>query len=410
MDNSFSYYYIVGRFSYSQLDYSSNQVIEMNTKVIAIVAVAVLIVAGVGVGIALTQQPAEKKGLYKLDATVIDDIDMGGMSGTPKMVETMEHMYDKVYGDLTDSAKKKTLDDAKKDTDFWNTYCKYTKLATVDGEGKIHYKTAVTDTGTDSTDRVMDGPATKLIATGSAYAFSQYYFICAKYSVIPFSTEAKNNAALVAEFQALNYGGLNLEDIATSSTELASYYGNSYLNRCSSISTYDREQMGQDVSNAYNGGANEVILMGSASLAKTNNPDFVNTVETNNGHIMLMNAKTIPATFAMVDQIGVILGYSAYVDEVIQDLQLRLYKVYVSVAEKNEALSTPHKAYFEGSSGKASGSTSSGKSLCDFFGWNTTLFDGQEHDTESLLVAAPDILMFYTNDDRAKDVKMRVTS
>ncbi len=408
------------------LDFTSNVFIgeNMNSKILAIVAVVVIVAAGAGAAVVLMNNNGgnnnnsggdaapQKTGLYLLDAKVLD-IDMGAMSGTPKVIDTVEYMYKSVYGDLTDTAKAKTITDAQADTTFWNTYCKYTKLATVDGEGKIHYKTATNTAGTDSVEKVMDGPATRLIATGSAYAFSQYYFLCAKYSVTPFSDEAKNNSALTAEFQSLNYAGLTKADIATSSPELAALYGADYKDRCSSIKTYDIEQMGTDILNARGASApyNEVILMGSASIAKASNPTFVTTAESNGGHIMLMNAKDIPATFAMVDQIGVILGASeAQIDSVIQDLQLRLYKVYVSLGEKNAALSTPHKAYFEGSGGKASSSTSSGKSLCAFFGWDTTLFDGAEHDTEGLLVAAPDILMFYTNDDRSMDVKMRVTS
>lgn len=396
----------------------------MNSKILAIIAIVVVVAAGAGAAVVLTNNnggnnnssggdaPVQKTGLYLLDAKVLD-IDMGAMSGTPKVIDTIEYMYSSVYGDLTDNAKSMTIVDAMADTTFWDTYCKYTKLATVDGEGKIHYKTATNTSGSDSVEKVMDGPATRLIATGSAYAFSQYYFLCAKYSVTPFSEAAKNNASLTAEFQSLNYAGLTKSDIATSSPELAALYGADYKDRCSSLKTYDIEQIGTDITAARGPGPeyNEVILMGSATIAKASNPQIVEAVETNNGHIMLMNAKDIPATFAMVDQIGVILGASgAQIDSVIQDLQLRLYKVYISLGEKNATLATPHKAYFEGSGGKASSSTSSGKSLCDFFGWNTTLFDGAEHDTEGLLVAAPDILMFYTNDDRSMDVKMRVTS
>ena len=408
------------------LDFTSNVFIgeNMNSKILAIIAIVVVVAAGAGAAVVLTNNnggnnsssggdaPVQKTGLYLLDAKVLD-IDMGAMSGTPKVIDTIEYMYSSVYGDLTDNAKSMTIVDAMADTTFWNAYCKYTKLATVDGEGKIHYKTATNTSGNDSVEKVMDGPATKLIATGSAYAFSQYYFLCAKYSVTPFSEAAKNNASLTAEFQSLNYAGLTKADIATSSSELAALYGADYKDRCSSLKTYDIEQIGTDITAARGPGPeyNEVILMGSATLAKASNPQIVEAVETNNGHIMLMNAKDIPATFAMVDQIGVILGASgAQIDSVIQDLQLRLYKVYISLGEKNATLATPHKAYFEGSGGKASGSTSSGKSLCDFFGWDTTLFDGAEHDTEGLLVAAPDILMFYTNDDRSMDVKMRVTS
>ena len=380
----------------------------MNTKVIAIVAVAVLIVAGVGVGIALTQQPAEKKGLYKLDATVIDDIDMGGMSGTPKMVETMEYMYERVYGDLTDSAKKKTLDDAKKDTDFWNAYCKYTKIATRDGD-TVTYKTVVDSKTTTLKEKSFSGKATKLIATGSAYPYAAYIFLCEKYDVEPWSKEAKAKTEIKTEFQSLMYGGLVKDSVADSSKDLADLLPSTYKGACTSIGKYDTEKMGQDVKDATNSGAETVFLMGSGTIAKDSNATFVTTVETQGGHILLNNAKGIPDTLAMIDQIGVILGFdSAVVDKVIEDFQLRMYKLYVSANEKNKDAS--YKAYFEGSSGKASAATSNGAALSKFFGWDVTLFDGAEHDLENLLTEKPNVIMFYSNDERSMDAKMRVDS
>lgn len=379
----------------------------MSRKRIAILAVIIVVVATVAaVYLNGDDKNEEKKGgLYALNATVIG-LDMGGMSGTPKMIDTLEQMYHAVYGDFAPGAEKLTLDDAKADTKFWSTYCTFDHLASVNSDGTITYHTVVDETSKLSEKTLPAGGATKLIATGSAYAFTQYYMICAKYNVEPFSDAAKSNADLRTEFQNLNFAGLQIDSIKVSSEELASYYPSSYRSHCSSIKSYDIEKMGQDVKDAYDDGAEIPIVMGSATVAK-NNKIIVSTTESNGGHILLNNAKTIPQTFAMVEEIGIVLGYGAYVADVIESLELQLYKVYFSLQQH---LDEKHKAYFEGNAGKAISMTGSGKSLCEFFGWDTSLFDGAEHDTENLLQEKPDVIMFYTNDERSMDVKMRIAS
>ena len=381
----------------------------MNTKTIAIIVVAILAVAGVGVAIVMTQQPAEKKGLYKLDADVLF-IDMGGMAGTPKVVDTLEYMYKEVYGDLTDNAKSKTIADAKADTTFWNTYCKYDKIASRDGD-TVTYKTVVDDKTTKFTEKSFTGKATKIIATGTAYPWAAYIFECKKYDVKPWSSEAKAKTEITNAFQSLVWGGLDKDSYKDSSEDLYNLLPSTYKSSCTSIGKYNIETMGADVKAATNNGAETVFLMGSGTISSANNATFVTTTETQGGHILLNNAKSIPATLAMIDQIGVIMGYDEYVDDVIEDMQLRMYKVYTAAKDKAAADPTKvYKAYFEGSSGKASGASSNGAAVCKFFGWDVSLFDGAAHDLEDLLTEKPNILMFYTNDDRPMDVKMRVTS
>lgn len=385
----------------------------MNKKIIAIIAVAIVVIAALA-AVAMSgnndtndNDDKKKGGLYELNATIIN-VDMGGMSGTPKVIDTLDMMYHTVYGDYAPGAEKLTIADAKADTEFWSKYCTYDSLATVNSDGTISYHTVVDETLKTSVKTLPSGGASKLIATGSAYAFTQYYMICAKYGVTPFSDEANNNAALISEFQRLNYGGLKIDDIATSSEKLAALYSSDYKNRCSSIKTYDLEALGQDVKDAGNNGKDTVIVMGSGTLNKSGNAQVLKTIEANGGYLLLNNAKTIPETFAMVEQIGIVLGYSEYVDDVIENLELQLYKIYYSLQTHS---GEKHKAYFESSSGKASGKTGSGNALCkDFFGWDTSLFDGAEHDTENLLQEKPDIILFYTNDHRSMDVKMRITS
>ena len=84
---------------------------KMDKRIIAILAVVIVVAAGAAAAFVLTNnnnKTEEKKGLYLLDAAVLD-VDMGAMSGTPKVIDTIEYMYSSVYGDLTDTAKSKKL-------------------------------------------------------------------------------------------------------------------------------------------------------------------------------------------------------------------------------------------------------------------------------------------------------------
>jgi ABC-type Fe3+-hydroxamate transport system substrate-binding protein len=328
---------------------------------------------------------------------------MGGMSSTPKMAETIEYMYEEVYGKLAKGADDLTLAQAQADTDFWNSYGKYTATASVAGDGKITYSTLVDDKNKQNI--VLDKPADVLISTGTAYHTIIYYALCQKYSVEPYSDAAFNKTELVNDFRSIAKGSLLKDSIQTSTPDLVKYYADDYISDAGSLKTYDLEQMGKDVKKFTDQGKS-VILMGSGTIAKDKNKSVYDTVTASGGEIALNSATSIPTTYAGIDLVGKIFGLQDYTDKVIQDLQLRLYKVWWSVQEKKET----HKAYFEGSSGTASKSTGSGAELCKFLGFDVTLFDGKEHDTENLLAEKPDVLIFYTNDTRDEDVKMRIAT
>lgn len=379
----------------------------MDRKVMIIGAVVVVIalVAASAAVVLNNDKGEEKKGLYALDATILE-VDMGGMSGTPKMVETIEYMYKTVYGDLKEGADKLTLADAKADTTFWNTYCNYESTVSVDSTtGAITYKTVVDDSGKLKS-VIIDGPADVLIATGTAFPTVVYYVLCEKYNVTPYSTEALNNTDLVKEFQAVNYGSLDLDSVKTSSEELAKYYSSNYVQHCTSIKSYDKEQLAQDITDASAGGK-KVILMGSGTLDKENNAAVIKSVTGQGGYVYLNTSASMLQTFAGIEQVATLLGYADEVQDVIEEFQLKLYKIYWSAQDHT---AEKHKAYFEGSSGKASKSSGSGFAICSFLNWDTSLFTGAEIDTETLLKEKPDVIIFYTNDDRSMDVKMRATS
>lgn len=377
----------------------------MNTKLIAIAAVIAVVIAGTATYVVLSDDDDEDKkgGLYDLDATILN-VDMGGMSSTPNVIDTLQYMYSEVYGDLYEGADALTLADAKADTDFWSKYCDYTSIVTVNSDNSITYKT-ILDSASTQHDITISSPATKLIATGTAYPTNIYHALCVKYGVEPFSDEAFANNDLVSEFQFINYGGLVLSSIKTSSEELAKYYSSDYVESCTSIKNYDTEKLATDVKNAGSDGS-IVMVMGSGSINKANNASVAEIVENQGGYIAYNNATSIKSTMAGIELTCTIFGYSDEAKTIIEDMQLDIYKIYWSVQKQNES----HKAYFEGSSGSASKNTGSGAELCTFLGFDISLFTGSQVDTETLLSEKPDVLIYYTNDDRSMDEKMRVTS
>ena len=106
----------------------------MNTKQIAtIAAVIVIIVAAAAVAVISQNNGGEKKGgLYTLDADVVE-VTMGGITASPKIVDSIESLYSDIYGELTDDTL--TIEDAMADTAFWEKYCTYEPMITDNGDG-----------------------------------------------------------------------------------------------------------------------------------------------------------------------------------------------------------------------------------------------------------------------------------
>ena len=72
--------------------------LDKKMQIGAIVAVVIIVVAAVAV-VALNnnnETEVEKKGLYRLDATVVD-VSMGQCSATPGVIITLENIYKAYY-------------------------------------------------------------------------------------------------------------------------------------------------------------------------------------------------------------------------------------------------------------------------------------------------------------------------
>ena len=373
----------------------------MNTKQIAtIAAVIVIIVAAAAVAVISQNNGGEKKGgLYTLDADVVE-VTMGGITASPKIVDSIESLYSDIYGELTDDTL--TIEDAMADTAFWEKYCTYEPMITDNGDGTY---TVVSTDGKNPVEIEL-GVMDKMISTSTIYLTTIYYLVCMKYSETPYSDEVLANEELVAEYQRVVAGGTTLDYIGTN-TELRDYFdADRYIDGgANTLSNYETETLAQNIKDASADGSKTVLIASGGMRASSVDLPFIDrTVRAAGGQAgIFLSVTDIPQAFASIELLGYLFGYGEYVEPMIQDLQERLYKVYYSLQNTDET----HKIYWETYDGTSVRLSGMSGEIVDFFGWDDSLVTGGEVDTERILMEKPDILIFYTNDQRSDDEKMR---
>ncbi|MDR3074494.1 MAG: hypothetical protein LBU30_00450 [Candidatus Methanoplasma sp.] len=369
-------------------------------KLIAVFAVIVIVIAAAAAAVALKSDSDKKTGgLYALDAQIIS-VDMGGITATPKMVTSIEELYEKAYGDYVRTGF--TIDDVKADSEFWNKYCNYDSVITINQDGS---RTVTIETQSGEREITIDGVADSMLSMGTIYMTTVYYYLCQKYGEEPYSSGAFNNSGLKEEFQRVVAGGTSLAYVE-SQTELREYFDTGkYLDAGqNTIGNYDMETLGRDVKSLADAGRN-VILVGSGKSVSDSSYDAIRKVVLTQGGLeaVFVTATSIKDAFANIECLGYLLGYGEYSEELIEDLQVRLYTVYYSIQQHTES----HKVYWETYAGSSIRATGMSANVMEFMGWDTSLLNNSEIDTETLLKEKPDIIIFYTNDTRSMDAKMR---
>ncbi len=375
-------------------------------KIFAIATVVVVIAAGIGIYAMMgNNHEAEKKGLYKLDAKVAN-VNMGQCSATPGVIDTLEALYGIYYGEIVD--KNLTIQDAKNNTAFWNTYCKWTSMVTKNENSKLTIKI---DTKAKGAETVVVPVSKTMVTMGTMYSETLYYLICSENNVKPYSDASFENANVKQYLQRTISGGMSY-----------SYYSSEdikYILKCVPESGYgdvgtttvqkiDPEKLTQVLENAKKK-VGDVVYLASGTRIATEEHYNTNTnpCKTAGVAYAYFSPSTIPEVFSSIECIGLIMGFDKVtIDKVIEDIQLRLYKVYDSVEKKTAGKTQKDKVYWEGNSGKAVKS-SMASIIMGYLGFDTTLLDGAEHDLEGLLKDKPKMVVFYTNDGRTDAEKMR---
>jgi len=379
----------------------------VSSKIIVAAIAAVFVICAVGAAFMLSPD-SSGKGLYQLDAE-ISNVNMGQCSATPGVIMTIEQMYSDYYGDLIKNDL--TLDDAKADPTFWDQYGAWSSMITERSDGTFD----VTITTAVYGDQTVNIPVcSEAVVMGTMYSETIYFLICAAEGVEPYSAESfanenvKNylNNTIAGGMQYSYYEQYDVEYILNC-VEKSGYFDLG----TNSVATVDSERLAMGLESANTRDNGKTVYFGSGT--KINTTDTYNNstgpcIKTGS-YYAFFSPSTFSDVYSAVECVGLIMGFShETVNKVIEDIQLRLYKVYYSVQELTSG-KTPAKAYWETYAGKAV-NASMAESMVGFLGFDNSLLDGAEHDTESLLKDKPSYLIFYTNDARTIDEKMRVNT
>lgn len=379
---------------------------DTKTKTITIIIVAALFVAGAAALLVRDSDgnDPDKEGLYRLDPT-ISNVNMGQCSATPGVIVTIEQMYKDYYGDIVDD--NLTIEQAKADTEFWNKYCVWDPMATLKEDGTFDVKIS---TGAKGSEVVNIPVCDTVVSLGTMYTETLYFIACAKNDVVPYSSESMENAGVCEYLSKTIKGGM-----------LYSYYSNDeapFMLKCvpesgyfdlgvNSVQKVEKEKLTSGLLDAKSKGGNVVYFASGTRMSTTefydNNVEPCNTTGTN---YAFFAPGSVNEVFASIECIGNIMGFeSDVIKKVIQDIQLRLYKVYHSVQSK--VTDSKPVVFWEAGSGKSVKSAMA-VIIVEFLGFDSKLLDGAEHDLEKLLMEKPDYIVFYTNDTRSEGTKMRI--
>lgn len=377
-------------------------------KIGAVVAVLIIVVAAAAVVMMNngSDTEEEKKGLYRLDATV-SEVNMGQCSATPSVIITLETLYKDYYGDFVKTGF--TIDDVKKDKDFWDKYCVWTPIIEDNGDGTYNVTCTTKAKGAET---VTIPKADAMVSMGTMYSETVYTLLCYQYGVEPNSPESLKNESIGKDFASMVVGGMQYSYYEEQNCEFMTAYIDkaNYLDLgVVSVQKVDAEELTK-VMKAAKGEDKNVVYFGSGTRMSEEKYYNANTepCKKTGTYYEFLAPSTINDVYSAIDVIGKVMGFDQKViDEAIQDFQIRLYTIYNSVQEKTSGTTEKVKAYWESADGKAIKKTSMGKTIVEFLGFDGSLLDGAEHDLESLLVDKPSLIIFYTNDSRPMDERMR---
>jgi len=379
----------------------------VSSKIIVVIAATILVVCAGGAAF-IASSDNSGKGLYKLDAKT-SIVNMGQCSATPGVIIPIEQMFSEYYGELLNDDL--TMDDAKADSVFWNEYGVWTSIITERGNGTFDVTITTTVKGNEQKNISVCDTA---VTMGTMYSEVIYFLACAANGVEPYSAESFTDENVKNYLNSTITGGMQYSYYEQYSVEymLKCVSKNGYFDLgTNSISTVDSERLINALENAKTRGAKGTVYFGTGRVINTN--DIYNNTAGLCDKIGSSYAFFSPTTFSdvysSVECIGLIMGFShETIDKVIEDIQLRLYKVYYSVQELTSG-KAPEKAYWETYAGKAV-NASMAKNMLEVLGFDASMLNGAEHDTESLLKDRPTYLIFYENDTRPIGEKMRTNT
>lgn len=376
----------------------------VNAKVIAVAAVATLIVAGIGIYAATSGgDDTQKGGFYSWDPTVLE-VNGAYSNSTPSLLTLLDDLYEGIYGKLP-STDNIDIDSIPSE-DLWQ----YEKYVTMNDDGTLSVRTYnSSSTGKTAPNAVtsIEGTAEKVVCYTAAYVDTIYNILCSYYEedrgsspkadarlweiVAGVSSDCKS--ALESDFNIKVPGSVLIFDLGEK------------------LVTYSEQLAGECAEDE-----NIVIFMTEYNIRSTNakiTEDTVNAIEKNtNGKVkfVFLLSNSLSMVLSNTEMIGSILGIE-YTEEFISNALIDIYAIKSEI--KNMALQEKYTVYVETASGKAAGSGNLITNLLteilglDNIADNLTLMESKLSD-EQIINSQPDVIIFYSNDSRTMDEKMRV--
>ncbi|WP_400153739.1 hypothetical protein [Candidatus Methanomassiliicoccus intestinalis] len=376
----------------------------VNAKVIAVAAVAILVVAGIGIYVTTSgDDDTQKGGFYSWDPTVLE-VNGAYSNSTPSLLTMLDDLYEGIYGDLpsTDGIDINSIPSE----DLWL----YEKYVTVNDDGTLSVRTYnSSSTGKTAPNAVtsIESTAEKVVCYTAAYVDTIYNILLSYYEedmgnspkadarlweiVVGVSSDCKS--ALESDFNIKVPSSVLIFDLG----EKLVTYSEQLANECAEDE-------------------NIVIFMTEYNIRSTNakiTEETVNSIENNtNGKVkfVFLLSNSLSMVLSNTEMIGSILGID-YTEEFISDALVDIYAIKSEI--KNMALQEKYTVYVETASGKAAGSGNLITNLLteildmDNIADSLTLMESKLSD-EQIINSQPDVIIFYSNDSRTMDEKMRV--
>lgn len=378
----------------------------MNTKIVVATIVVVVIIAAAATVVVMNNNGEKEyeydpsKGWYSWDPITLET-KTSYFSITPLLTTGVEKMYEDIYGEKVDYSKY-TIDDVPED------FLSYESLIVSVNENNVVVNSTVRESSASSggvaIKTTVDKCPDNLLCT-AGYAATLYTLLEMKYG------------ASTAETKLWDYVyGLDKSSFPGQSADMKALYGLTIPEDVISItSTYSL------ISNLeayvdYVGGATSngesFVMMASGALGNDYSElgPFYNVLESANGPAssVFFFSNNIGDVLAAFEVVGAIYDLEDQAKQYIDNIRLTLY----SINQESLAHNAGYTVYLESNSGTACGNgtiTSDAFELLGLSNINTT-DQWQTISEEVIIDKMPNVIIFYDNNTKSWDERMRVGS
>ncbi len=385
----------------------------MLIAVVAVVAVAVAAIAVMGLGSGpndnnqngTNNSPEDiaKGGFYSWDPKILEINSAYTNGSTPRLItkQTVE-LYESIYGKMPSIAGK------TRSSIPANYLLDYDNYVTKNGDGSLtvkNYNSSSDGLCKPNTTSVLKGTADKLVIYQASYVDTVYNILCAYYG-----EKVGSSPQATAKLWEIVVGlGSGVEATLEKDFKIDVPDG---------IKVYDKGENMVSNLEALAKDSDDCIVVLISEYDIRNNRNVkqatVDGLESSYDNLRFIFTSTngLDRVFSSIEMVGFLLGMDNSTDATVTEMLLDVYVMQKAIDDmkKKEKMSY----YLENTSGKAAGyGNISTFVLTDILKMTNiadslTLMEGTLSN-EQIVTAEPDVVLFYANDKRTMDERMRVT-